>query len=417
MDGKDIEGRVDRMQAQIRNDFPILEQKINNNPLIYFDNGATIQMPNCVLECLNRHYMQDNANVHRGIHTLSERSTCAMEDARKTVADFIGCDDPMQIIFTRGATDSLNQVAFGYAAQYMQKGRKVIVTEFEHHSNFVPWQQAAKRTGAEFVVIPMREDGRLDIEALERELDESVVIVSVTAISNVTGTVLPVREIIQKAHQYNVPVCVDASQAIRHGQMNVRELDCDFLAFSGHKTMGPAGIGVLYGKKERLDVMEPLWYGGGMVDVVGNEDTSFTTIPYRLEAGTPNYPGAIGLGQALHYLQEIGTKEIAAWEKELTDTLEQRLSEQKYVHVLGGNVEKQSVISVVVDGIHPYDMASFLNKYGIAVRSGNHCAQPMLRRLGYDSVIRFSPAFYNTKEEIEVIGDRMEKIISFLKKW
>ena len=201
-------------------------------------------MPNCVLECLNRHYMQDNANVHRGIHTLSERSTCAMEDARKTVADFIGCDDPMQIIFTRGATDSLNQVAFGYAAQYMQKGRKVIVTEFEHHSNFVPWQQAAKRTGAEFVVIPMREDGRLDIEALERELDESVVIVSVTAISNVTGTVLPVREIIQKAHQYNVPVCVDASQAIRHGQMNVRELDCDFLAFSGHKTMGPAGIGV-----------------------------------------------------------------------------------------------------------------------------------------------------------------------------
>ena len=205
MDGKDIEGRVDRMQAQIRNDFPILEQKINNNPLIYFDNGATTQMPNCVLECLNRHYMQDNANVHRGTHTLSERSTCAMEDARKTVADFIGCDDPMQIIFTRGATDSLNQVAFGYAAQYMQKGRKVIVTEFEHHSNFVPWQQAAKRTGAEFVVIPMREDGRLDIEALERELDESVVIVSVTAISNVTGTVLPVREIIQKAHQYNVP--------------------------------------------------------------------------------------------------------------------------------------------------------------------------------------------------------------------
>ena len=252
---------------------------------------------------------------------------------------------------------------------------------------------------------------------MERELDESVVIVSVTAISNVTGTVLPVREIIQKAHQYNVPVCVDASQAIRHGQMNVRELDCDFLAFSGHKTMGPAGIGVLYGKKERLDVMEPLWYGGGMVDVVGNEDTSFTTIPYRLEAGTPNYPGAIGLGQALHYLQEIGTKEIAAWEKELTDTLEQRLSERKYVHVLGGNVEKQSVISVVVDGIHPYDMASFLNKYGIAVRSGNHCAQPMLRRLGYDSVIRFSPAFYNTKEEIEVIGDRREKIISFLKKW
>ena len=199
--------------------------------------------------------------------------------------------------------------------------------------------------------------------------------------------------------------------------MNVRELDCDFLAFSGHKTMGPAGIGVLYGKKERLDVMEPLWYGGGMVEVVGNEDTSFTTIPYRLEAGTPNYPGAIGLGQALQYLQEIGTKEIAAWEKKLTDMLEQRLSELKYVHVLGGNVEKQSVISVVVDGVHPYDMASFLDKYGIAVRSGNHCAQPMLRRLGYDSVIRFSPAFYNTKEEIEVIGDRMEKIISFLKKW
>ena len=413
MDGKDIEGRVDRMQAQIRNDFPILEQKINNNPLIYFDNGATTQMPNCVLECLNRHYMQDNANVHRGIHTLSERSTCAMEDARKTVADFIGCDDPMQIIFTRGATDSLNQVAFGYAAQYMQKGRKVIVTEFEHHSNFVPWQQAAKRTGAEFVVIPMREDGRLDIEALERELDESVVIVSVTAISNVTGTVLPVREIIQKAHQYNVPVCVDASQAIRHGQMNVRELDCDFLAFSGHKTYGPTGIGVLYGRYELLAAMPPYQTGGDMVKSVTLQHTEFAEPPARFEAGTPAIAEAVGLGAALEYMSRLGMENIAAHEKALMDYALTRLAEIPELKVVGTAPDKGGVIAFALGSIHPQDVAFVLDKEGVAIRTGHHCAEPIVNRMGYTSLARASFGLYTTKEDIDRFVAALNKAKSF----
>lgn len=403
--------------TKIRKDFPILEQKINNRQLIYFDNGATTQMPQCVMDYLEKHYHFNNANVHRGVHTLSERSTQEMKTARAIVADFLGCKNPDQIVFTHGATESLNQIAFGYAEQFLKKGKKVVVTEFEHHSNFVPWQQAAKRTGAEFVVIPVLKNGMLDMETFEKVLDENVVIVSVTATSNVTGVALSVRKIVKQAHRYGVPVCVDASQAIRHGQLNVTDLDCDFMVFSGHKTMGPAGIGVLYGKKEVLNKMQPFCYGGGMVDIVENEDTSFAEIPYRLEAGTPNYPGAIGLGRALKYLQEIGTEKIASWEKELTDTMIMKFAQIDQVKILGGDVEKQSVISIAVDGVHPYDLASFLDKYGIAVRSGNHCAQPLVRRLGYESVLRFSPAFYNTKEEIDDICDCLKKIIPFLQRW
>ena len=401
---------------EIRKDFPELALTVNGRPNTYLDTAASALKPEAVVEKMMSFYRMHYSNVHRGAYYLSEQATAEYEKARETVARFVNAGS-REIVFTRSATESINLAAASWGMHNLKSGDEILLSEAEHHANLVPWQMVRDQTGCTLNFFAVNDDGSFNPENFYRALTPRTKLVGVAGISNVLGTVFPVKEIAAAAHANGALCLVDACQSVVHQKIDVKDIGCDFLAFSGHKTMGPAGIGVLYGKKERLDVMEPLWYGGGMVDVVGNEDTSFTTIPYRLEAGTPNYPGAIGLGQALHYLQEIGTKEIAAWEKELTDTLEQRLSERKYVHVLGGNVEKQSVISVVVDGIHPYDMASFLNKYGIAVRSGNHCAQPMLRRLGYDSVIRFSPAFYNTKEEIEVIGDRMEKIISFLKKW
>lgn len=401
---------------EIRKDFPILSETVNHRPLIYLDNGATTQMPRQVMECWTSHYCHQNANVHRGIHYLSEQSTLAHEAARQTTAEFIGCDDSRQIIFTSGATDSLNLLASGYAFPRLGPGKKVVVTEFEHHSNYVPWQQAAKRAGGTFTVIPVEGDV-LDLERLKKELDEQTVILSVTAISNVTGTILPLQQIISMAHAKGIPVCVDAAQAMRHGGMNVKELDCEFLAFSGHKMLGPSGTGVLYGKKEYLKEIQPVRFGGGMVDIVDLKDTTFGEVPYCLEAGTPNYAGDIALSEAMRYMNKIGLEEIAAWEKELTDELEETLRGMEGVTVIGGKQPKNSVVSVSVDGVHPYDLASVLDKFGIAARSGNHCAQPVLRKLGYESLLRFSPAFYNTREEIHILAQAMEKAVAMLRKW
>lgn len=401
---------------EIRKDFPILSEKVYNKPLVYLDNGATTQMPECVMNCWREHYCHENANVHRGIHYLSERSTMALEKARETAAEFIGSDHPEEIVFTSGATDSLNLAAFGYAFPKLRPGRKVIVTEFEHHSNYVPWQQAAKRAGAEFVVIPRKGD-LLDLSVLERELDKNTVMLSVTAVSNVTGTRMPLERIIPMAHDYGIPVCVDASQAMRHGGIDVKKLDCDFLAFSGHKMMGPGGTGVLYGKKEYLEQMEPVRFGGGMVDQVGREDTTFGDIPYRFEAGTPNYPGSIALAKAMEYLLSIGLDEIAVREDKLTIYLEERLRRIEGITIMGGSLPKHGVVSAAVEGVHPYDLASFLDKLGIAARSGSHCAQPLLRSLGYEYVIRFSPAFYNTEEEIDILADAMNRSVKILRKW
>ena len=402
--------------GKIRKDFPILSEEVYHKPLIYLDNGATTQMPLCVMDCWREHYCHQNANVHRGVHYLSEQSTIALENARKTAAEFVGSGDAQEIVFTSGATDSLNLAAFGYAFPRLKPGKRVVVTVFEHHSNYVPWQQAAKRAGAEFTVIPAKKDA-VDLNALEEALDENTVILSVTAVSNVTGTRMPLEQIIPMAHAHGVPVCVDASQAMRHGGMDVRRLDCEFLAFSGHKMMGPGGVGVLYGKKEYLEQMEPVRFGGGMVDIVGPEDTTFGDVPYCFEAGTPNYPGNIALAEAMRYLKEIGLEEIAAREDALTADLEQTLRGIDGVQILGGSQPKHGVVSATVDGVHPYDLASILDKYGIAARSGNHCAQPLLRSLGYDAVIRFSPAFYNTREEINLLAKAMEKAVTMLRKW
>lgn len=401
---------------KIRKDFPILSKKVNDRQLIYLDNAATTQLPKMVMDCWMSHYRNQNANVHRGIHYLSEQSTIALEEARKIVSEFIGSDDPEQIVFTSGATDSLNLVSQGYAFPRLGPGKKIVVTEFEHHSNFVPWQRIADMAGAEFIVVPLKGDA-LDLEKFQQVLSEQVVIVSVTAVSNVTGMIMPLKEIISLAHSKGIPVCVDAAQAMRHGEMNVKKLDCEFMAFSGHKMLAPAGTGVLYGKKDYLEQVRPVRFGGGMVDIVDVRNTTFADIPYRLEAGTPNYSGDIALAEAIKYINKIGLKIITQWETELTDYLEKAMRRIKDVKIMGGTQKKCSVVSVAVEGVHPYDLASILDKFGIAARSGNHCAQPLLKKLGYESVIRFSPAFYNTREEIDNLEQAMNQSIAMLRKW
>lgn len=401
----------------IRDDFPILHNSVYDHPLVYLDNGATTQIPKAVLECLEYHYCRQNANVHRGIHYLSEQSTIAMEKARKTVSEFLHSSNEYEIVFTSGTTDALNIVAFGYAEPRLKNGKRVITTEIEHHSNFVPWQMASKRSGGSFSVIPY-ENNALDLEYLKLVLEkEDTILLTVTALSNVLGLKTPLKKIIDIAHGYGVPVCVDAAQAMRHGEINVQELDCEFLVFSAHKMMGPAGVGVLYGKSEYLEKIEPIRYGGGMVDKVGLEKTSIGQIPVCLEAGTPNYPGIIAFEAAIHYLSEIGITQIASREAALTSYLERQLRDLSEVHIMGGSEAKYGVVSMVADGVHPYDLASVLDKYGIAGRSGSHCAQPLVRKLGYESIMRFSPAFYNTTEEIDFLKDSMKKALEMLRKW
>ncbi len=405
--------QTERDFSEIRKDFPILEQKIYGRPLIYLDNAATTQMPVCVMDALREHYCTQNANVHRGIHYLSERSTLAAEAVREKTAAFLSAK-PDEIIFTSGATDSLNMVAAGYVLPRLAPGKKVITTQLEHHSNFVPWQQAAFKTGADFVVIPLKDDN-IDLDRLENALDENTVLLSVAAVSNVTGVALPLREIISLAHEKNVPICIDAAQAMRHGKTDVRDLDCEFLAFSAHKMMGPTGVGVLFGKKNYLEEVEPVRFGGGMVDFVSEEAATFVDLPFRLEAGTPNYPGIIAFRTALDYLEGIGPDAISRQEQMLTDHLEEVLRAAPHVRVLGGNAPKKSVVSVTVDGVHPYDLSSFLDKFGVATRSGSHCAQPMVRSFGCDTVLRFSVAFYNTIEEIDAAANYLEQCIALLR--
>ncbi len=399
---------------KIREDFPILKTMVYGKPLIYLDNAATTQVPTCVLDTLREHYLTQNANVHRGIHFLSEKSTAAAESVRQKVAGFLNADTD-EIVFTSGATDSLNLVASGFALPRLASGKKVITTQLEHHSNYVPWQQAAKRTGADFLEIPVKND-TIDLASLENALDEHTVLLSVTAVSNVTGVTLPQDKMIAMAHDKNIPVCVDASQAIRHGKTDVRHLDCEFLTFSAHKMMGPTGVGVLYGKKEYLEQIEPVRFGGGMVDLVSADETTFGRLPFRLEAGTPNYPGVIGFGAALDYLEQIGLDTIANREQELTNRLEEKLRTIPHVTVLGGTAPKKSVVSILADGVHPYDLSSFLDKFGVATRSGSHCAQPLVRSFGCDTVLRYSPAFYNTTEEIDAAAAYTERGIGLLRK-
>lgn len=399
---------------QIRAEFPILAEKIYNKPLIYFDNGATTQKPRCVVEKIDQGYYHLNANIHRGVHYLSQKATEAHEAARQSVAEFLGSGKREEIIFTRGTTEAINLVAFSFGEAFCKPGDEVIVSVMEHHSNIVPWQMLCERKGMKLRVVPMNEKGEMDIEAYASLLTERTKIVSVTHVSNVLGTINPVKEIIRLAHEKAIPVLLDGAQAVPHIKVNVADLDADFYVFSGHKIYGPTGIGVLYGKEKWLNAIPPYQGGGEMIATVSFEKTTYNELPFKFEAGTPDYIGSTALAEALRYLQEIGIDKIAAYEHELTAYATLRLGEIENMRIIGTAAKKSAVISFLVGEIHPYDIGMLLDKLGIAVRTGHHCAQPLIDSLGIPGTVRASFAFYNTKQEIDSFVDALKRVVVML---
>lgn len=404
-----------RSWEEIREDFPILKEKIHGKDLIYLDNAATTQLPQPVIDCFVEHYTKYNANVHRGIHYLSEQSTMHMEAVRDKVKAFLHAEDQGEIIFTSGATDSANLVAQSFLRHVLKPGDIVLSTELEHHANFVVWQQVCMECGAEFRMIPTV-DGELDMEAAHQMLSENVKLLAVTVVSNVTGTVVDIETLITWAKEYDIPVYIDAAQAVRHRTFDLTNLNCDFLGFSAHKMMGSTGVGCLFVRQNYLDQMKPYRYGGGMIDLVTEAQTTFADLPARLEAGTPNYSGIITWGAALDYLMEIGIERIAEYEETLLNRAEQVLTAIPQVQILGHPAKRAGCVSIQIDGVHPYDFASMIDKYGVAVRTGSMCAQPIVNKMGLDTVIRISPAFYNTMDEIEKLGEYTEQVIAFFEK-
>lgn len=398
----------------IRADFPILDEKIYNKDLIYFDNGATTQKPRAVVEKIEEGYYHLNANIHRGVHYLSQKATEAHEAARIMVAEFLKAGKHEEIIFTRGTTEAINLVATSFGEAFCKAGDEVVVSVMEHHSNIVPWQMLCERKGMTLRVIPMNEKGELDLEAFKLLLNERTKIVSIAHVSNVLGTINPVAEIIRIAHQKNVPVLVDGAQSVPHIPVNVVELDADFYVFSGHKIYGPTGIGALYGKEKWLNAMPPYQGGGEMIATVTFEKTTYNELPFKFEAGTPDYIGSTALAEALRYVQAIGMDKIAAHEHDLLVYGTERLMEIEGMRIIGTADQKSSVISFLVGTIHPYDIGMLLDKLGIAVRTGHHCAQPLIDSLGIPGTVRASFAFYNTKEEIDVFVTALKRVVTML---
>jgi len=391
----------------LRDDFPILEQEVNGRPLIYFDNAATTQKPRAVLEALRRYYEHDNANVHRGLHELSSRATEAYEAARRRVAAYLGAASAEEIVFTRGTTESINLVAQAWGGKFVREGDIILLTEMEHHSNLVPWQLLAARTGAQLRFLPVLEDGSLALEQLTKMLTPEVKLFAFTHVSNSLGTINPVADLCRQARSRGVVTLVDAAQSAGHLPLDVRELDCDFLAFSGHKMSGPTGIGVLYGRAEMLEAMPP-WEGGGeMIVSVTLQKSTFKKPPHRFEAGTPNIAGAIGLAAAMNYLDAIGRPAIFAHDTALTAQAAAQLAELPGMRVLGPRGERGALVGFVMEGIHPHDLTTFADQHGLALRGGHHCNQPLMRKFGLPGTTRASFYFYNTSEEI----DRMIEIL------
>ena len=396
---------------KIRNDFPILARTIYGKPLVYFDNGATTQKPRTVVEKLDEVYYTVNANVHRGVHHLSQEATELTENVRKTVQSFINAKHNHEVIFTKGTTESVNLVASSYCRQFCNKGDEIIVSTMEHHSNIVPWQIQADISGVELRVIPINEKGELIIEEFEKLITAKTRLVSVTYVSNVLGTINPIEKIIEIAHKYNVPVLVDAAQAVQHIAIDVQKLDCDFLAFSSHKIYGPTGVGVLYGKEHWLNQMPPYQGGGEMIGNVSFKKTTFNELPYKFEAGTPNYVDIIAFGTALDYVSSIGLDAIKSYEDELLKYCTDELMQIEGMHIYGTSDHKCSVVSFLVKGIHHYDMGMMLDKMGIAVRTGHHCAEPLMHELGIEGTVRASFALYNTKEEIDILIAGVKRVV------
>lgn len=388
---------------KVREDFPILSRQIYGKPLVYFDNGATTQKPLCVLDAMRNEYLNVNANVHRGVHYLSQQATDLHEAARETVRKFINAPKVEEVIFTRGTTESLNLVVSSFGDRFLSEGDEVIVSVMEHHSNIVPWQLLAAKKGIAIKVIPMTDEGDVIMEEYEKLFNERTRIVSITQVSNVLGTINPVKEMIRIAHEHEVPVMVDGAQSTPHMKVDVQDLDCDFFAFSGHKIYGPTGIGVLYGKEKWLDEMPPYQGGGEMIESVSFEKTTFEKLPFKFEAGTPDYVATHGLATALHYVTELGLDNIFAHEQELTRYAMEQMKEIPGMRLFGTSQHKDAVISFLVGDIHHLDMGTLLDRLGIAVRTGHHCAEPLMHRLGISGTVRASFALYNTKEEVDAL--------------
>lgn len=399
----------------IRKDFPILEEKVYGKPLVYLDNGATTQRPGQVVEKMSEYYLRYNANVHRGVHYLSNMCTDAHEGARVLVRDFIGASSIEEVIFTRGTTESINLVAYTFGEAFIHEGDEILITEMEHHSNIVPWQMLCDRKKALLKVVPIQHNGELNMELFRQMLTTKVKLVAVAYVSNVLGTVNPVRDIIDLAHAAGARVLIDAAQAVQHIPVNMKVLDCDFFVFSGHKMYGPTGVGVLYGKKELLEKMPP-WHGGGeMIKTVTFEKTTYNDLPFKFEAGTPDFIGIIGLGEAVKYIESIGLREIEQYETELLHYAMEQMRQLPDIVFYGEASHKSSVISFGIDGIHPFDLGTLLDRMGIAIRTGQLCAEPVMDHYGIPAMARASLAMYNTREEIDIFCEALRKVTAMLR--
>ncbi|MBQ8959235.1 MAG: cysteine desulfurase [Bacteroidales bacterium] len=419
---------------EIRQQFPILDQQVYGKPLVYFDNAATTQKPLCVIDRERDYYLHENCNIHRGVHYLSQKATEAYEHARQTVSDFIHAKEAREVVFTRGTTESLNLLATSFEHYFVegcfesplpplskgkgakrQSGIKVLITAMEHHSNLVPWQQMVQRRKGQLLVVPMDDKGVLDLEQYKKLLQEQPQIVSIAHISNVLGTINPVKQMVKMAHEYGIPVVVDGAQSIAHHPIDVQDLECDFFVFSGHKMYAPMGIGGLYGKAEWLEKLPPYQFGGEMVDTVSFEKTTFNVLPYKFEAGTPNVGAALGLETAIQFLQGLDRKAVEEHETRLLQSAIQQLSEIEGIRFIGEAEHRSGLVSFIIDGIHPYDLGTIIDKMGVAVRTGHHCAEPVMTRFGIPGTVRASFALYNTLEEVDVFVKAVKKAAMMLR--
>ncbi|MQG11873.1 MAG: cysteine desulfurase [SAR202 cluster bacterium] len=396
---------------KIRDDFPILKQRINGNPLVYLDNGATSQKPQSVIDAIVNYYTTTNSNVHRGVHTMSQQATDGYEGARSKIRQFINADDDKEIIYTRNTTEGINLVAHSYGRQNVGPGDDIIVSNMEHHSNIVPWQMLCEEMGANLLVVPIDDTGELVMDEYEKMLSSRSKLVSITHVSNALGTILPAKQIVEMAHAHGAPVLLDGAQAVPHMPVDMNELDCDFYVFSGHKLFGPTGIGVLYGKKEYLEAMPPFLGGGEMIKSVTFEKTIYNDLPYKFEGGTPDIAGAIGLGAAIDYVNNLGFDQITAHEDELLRYGTEALSAIESLRIIGTAEHKAGILSFVIDKAHPHDIGTILDEQGIAVRTGHHCAQPVMARFQIPATARASLAFYNTKEDIDALVKGIDRVL------
>ena len=397
--------------ARVRQDFPILSRKIHGKPLVYLDNGATSQKPQCVIDAIDHYYRAENSNIHRGVHHLSEQATAAYEAARGKLRGFINAGSDRQIIFVRGTTEAINLVAQSYGRSFLKAGDEIIVSAMEHHSNIVPWQMLCEQVGAKLRVIPINHDGEIVMEEYQRLLNDRTKFVSVTHVSNALGTVVPVKEIIALAHERGVPVMLDGAQAVPHLKIDVQDLDCDFYAFSGHKMFGPTGVGVLYGRTELLEKMPPYQGGGDMISLVTFEKTHYNVLPYKFEAGTPNIADGIALGAAVDYLRALDWPAVVAHEDALLHYATEALGQIPALRIIGTAKEKAGVLSFIFDHVHAHDVGTILDQEGVAVRAGHHCAMPVMQRFGVPATARASFALYNTTEEIDVLVRAIERVL------